>query len=92
MTESYSVPAPIQSALASGCRDLSFTIAINVPTNQTGNYLLDNLQLGGAPTVVSCQSTIGATLEGGNPDIDYFRESLAVLGAKSGGLRDVGVQ
>ena len=59
VTESYSVPASIQSALARGCADLSFTIAINVPTNQTGNYLLDNLQLGGSPTVVSCQSTIG---------------------------------
>ena len=59
VTESYSVPASIQSALAAGCSDLSFTIAINVPTNQTGNYLLDNLQLGGSPTVVSCQSTIG---------------------------------
>src|SRR5262249_55427699 len=48
-----------------GCSDLSFTIAINVPTTATGTYLLDNLQLGGAPAVVSCSNDPGTFGPGG---------------------------
>lgn len=44
MAFSISDPATL-GALVRGCVDLSFSIALNVPWNETGTYLLDNLQL-----------------------------------------------
>ncbi len=41
------------SALAEGCDDLSLSIALNVPWDERGTYLLDNLQLGTAADSVS---------------------------------------
>src|SRR5687768_16434 len=40
-------------ALDRGCTDLSFSIALNVPWNERGKYLLNNLQLGTSADFVS---------------------------------------
>jgi RHS repeat-associated protein len=52
---SYVVPAEVRAQLAQGCPALTVTIVVNVPTNATGTYLLDNLALGAStpslPTV-----------------------------------------
>jgi lysophospholipase L1-like esterase len=49
------------TALGHGCADLWFSIAINVPWNETGTYLLDNLQVATAgdhlSPVLSCVFT-----------------------------------
>lgn len=41
----FSIPTSTLTALEHGCSDLSFSIALNVPWDATGTYLLDNLQL-----------------------------------------------
>ena len=60
MAFSISDPATL-AALDHGCADLSFAIAINVPWNETGTYLLDNLQVATAgdhlAPVLSCVFT-----------------------------------
>lgn len=73
-TESFSVPSNVLGALAHGCSDLSFTIAINVPTNSNGTYLLDNLQLGGAPAVVTCSATQGSLSQGTGLSISFSNQ------------------
>src|SRR5205823_5531763 len=49
---------PTLAALDHGCVDLWFSIAINVPWDETGTYLLDNLQVATAADdlspVLSC--------------------------------------
>jgi lysophospholipase L1-like esterase len=45
-TMKFSISSPgTLVALDHGCADLSFSIAINVPWDETGTYLLDNLQV-----------------------------------------------
>jgi lysophospholipase L1-like esterase len=44
----FAIPESTLAALDQGCADLSFSIALNVPWNERGTYLLDNLQLGTA--------------------------------------------
>lgn len=41
---SYTVPANVASSIGSSCEDFDFSFALNVPTNATGTYLLDNIQ------------------------------------------------
>jgi hypothetical protein len=48
------LPSAIAAGLSKGCSDLSLTVVLNVSFNQTGNYLIDNLQLDGPPTTNSC--------------------------------------
>lgn len=40
----FPVPAPIRSAVGNSCSDFDFSIAVNVPFDATGTYLIDNLQ------------------------------------------------
>ena len=60
MAFSISNPATL-AALDHGCADLWFSIAINVPWNESGTYLLDNLQVATAADhlspVLSCVFT-----------------------------------
>jgi hypothetical protein len=56
-TMSFPLPASTVTALSHGCQDLSVTIALNVPSNSTGTYLLDNLQLDGPPVLTACTQT-----------------------------------
>jgi hypothetical protein len=95
LTMSFDVPSAVQSALSHGCADLSFTIAINVPTNSTGSYLLDNLQLAGPPIVTACNEVPSSSGDGGvsattvnfsnqlvRPDIGTFTlDTTAVQGS-----------
>jgi hypothetical protein len=57
-TLSFNMPTSPGAQLANGCSDLSFSIALNVPTNATGTYLLDNLHFrgseGNVQATVSC--------------------------------------
>ena len=45
-TLSFAIPASTLPDLNQGCQDLSISIALVVPWNETGSYLLDNLQVG----------------------------------------------
>lgn len=63
-TISFALPSATKAALSHGCQDLSFTIVINVPSNSTGTYLLDNLQLDGPPVLTACTATPNGS--GGN--------------------------
>ena len=49
----FSIPEWLRPGLARGCADLSFSIALNVPWNESGTYLVDNLQLATAGDLVS---------------------------------------
>lgn len=49
----FSLAESTLAALARGCADLSFSIALNVPWNAAGTYLLDNLEFGTAGDFVS---------------------------------------
>ena len=49
----FSIPEWMRPGLASGCADLSFSIALNVPWDERGTYLVDNLQLATAGDLVS---------------------------------------
>jgi lysophospholipase L1-like esterase len=44
-TLEFAIPEYALAQLAGGCEDLSFSIALNVPWDERGTYLLDNLQL-----------------------------------------------
>jgi hypothetical protein len=59
-TSTYTLPGPIRTALSHGCRDLGFTVVVNVSSNSTGSYLLDNIQLAGPPTLTACAKTTPA--------------------------------
>jgi hypothetical protein len=61
----FSLPTSIATALSHGCSDLSFTIILNVPSNSTGTYLLDNLQLDGPPLTSTCSTTPAASTASG---------------------------
>lgn len=51
---SYSIPTDLQSKLRGRYTDATFGIALNVPANSTGTYLLDNLRfLGSQPETMS---------------------------------------
>jgi lysophospholipase L1-like esterase len=52
-TIQFAIPDSTLGALDRGCTDLSFSIALNVPWNERGKYLLDNLQLGTSADSVS---------------------------------------
>ena len=52
-TIGFTIPEDSLAALDQGCTDLSFSIALNVPWNERGTYLLDNLELGTAADSVS---------------------------------------
>jgi lysophospholipase L1-like esterase len=52
-TVRFPIPDWTLPALAEGCADLSLSIALNVPWDERGTYLLDNLQLGTAADSVS---------------------------------------
>ena len=43
-TLSFPVPAAISSAVGSSCEDFDLRVTVNVPTNATGTYLLDNIR------------------------------------------------
>jgi RHS repeat-associated protein len=48
-TLSFGIPIALQTALAGSYDDLKFTITLNVPSDSTGSYLIDNLRfLGGS--------------------------------------------
>jgi hypothetical protein len=53
-TLGFKVPAASLAKLTSGCQDLRLSVALTVPSNSTGNYLLDNVQLGGPATQTGC--------------------------------------
>lgn len=59
VTETFNMPSYPGTKLTNGCQDLFFTIAINVPTNATGTYLLDNLRFGGSETVTPFLTCVG---------------------------------
>lgn len=40
----FALPSTISTALANGCSDLSFRLAINIPSGTTGSYIVDNLR------------------------------------------------
>jgi lysophospholipase L1-like esterase len=52
-TLQFAIPDSMLGALDRGCRDLSFSIAFNVPWNERGKYLVDNLQFGTSADSVS---------------------------------------
>lgn len=52
-TLSFNVPPAVLSGLSQGCEDLSFSIALVVPSNQTASYLLDNLEVATAGDLLS---------------------------------------
>jgi len=52
-TIQFAMPDSTLGALDRGCRDLSFSIAFNVPWNERGKYLVDNLQFGTSADSVS---------------------------------------
>lgn len=59
---SFALPGPtVVSSLAHGCDDLRFSLALNVPWNESGTYLLDNLHVATAgdhlSPLVSCVFT-----------------------------------
>jgi len=43
-TLTFPVPAAVASSIGSSCSDFDFRVAVNVPINATGTYLLDNLR------------------------------------------------
>jgi len=49
----FAIPEWTLGELRNGCADLSFSIAMNVPSEERGTYLLDNLQLGTAGDALS---------------------------------------
>jgi hypothetical protein len=57
-TLAFKVPSTSLSKLANGCSDLRLTVALSVPSSSTGNYLLDNIQLGGLPSRSSCSPLV----------------------------------
>jgi FtsP/CotA-like multicopper oxidase with cupredoxin domain len=40
----FPVSTAIKNSVGSSCSDFNFSLAVNVPTNATGTYLIDNLQ------------------------------------------------
>ena len=48
-TLSFPVPAAIRSSIGNSCNDFDISIAVNVPFNATGTYLIDNIR--GIPIV-----------------------------------------
>ena len=40
----FTIPAAVRNSVGSSCEDFAFEIAVNVPNNATGTYLLDNLR------------------------------------------------
>jgi hypothetical protein len=57
-TLAFKVPSTSLSKLANGCSDLRLTVALSVPSSSTGNYLLDNIQLGGVPVRTLCSPIV----------------------------------
>jgi hypothetical protein len=57
-TLAFKVPSTSLSKLANGCSDLRLTVALSVPSSSTGNYLLDNIQLGGLPVRTTCSPLV----------------------------------
>ncbi|HVR21183.1 MAG TPA: multicopper oxidase domain-containing protein, partial [Polyangiaceae bacterium] len=43
-TLTFTIPAAVRTSVGSSCEDFAFETAINVPSNATGTYLLDNLR------------------------------------------------
>src|SRR5262249_12482191 len=43
-TLNYSVSAAVRNSIGNSCDDFSFQVAVNVPINATGTYLVDNLR------------------------------------------------
>jgi hypothetical protein len=42
---SFALPANVRAAMNTSFTDLTFTIALNIPSGTTGGYLLDNLRV-----------------------------------------------
>lgn len=40
----FAVPSAIRSAVGASCSDFDYSVSVNVPTDATGTYLLDNFQ------------------------------------------------
>jgi hypothetical protein len=57
-TLEFKVPSTSLAKLANGCSDLRLTVQLSVPWTSTGNYLLDNIQLGGLPVRTLCSPLI----------------------------------
>jgi hypothetical protein len=76
-TMSYPLPAATLATLAHGCTNLSFTVVLNVPSNSTGSYLIDNLQLDGPPVVGTCSLTPATATDAGvSPPTTTFASTL----------------
>jgi FtsP/CotA-like multicopper oxidase with cupredoxin domain len=43
-TLSFTVPSAVRTAVGSSCEDFNLRVTVNVPSNSTGNYLLDNIR------------------------------------------------
>src|SRR5262249_1853080 len=52
-TLAFAVPAAVASSVGSYCEDFDLRVAVNVPTNATGTYLIDNIRGGVASTPAS---------------------------------------
>ncbi len=65
-TVSFRVPSGLAASIKPQANDVSITLALNVPSNDTGTYLLDNLML--TPALATCSAnTVGAHCDDGNP-------------------------
>ena len=90
------LPAAIAAGLSQGCSDLQLTVVLNVGFNQTGNYLIDNLQLDGPPATNSCGTTPASLGNGGvvgptvtfsstlvRPDLGTFSFNASLAGGSA---------
>jgi hypothetical protein len=64
-TLSFDLPAALATQLAGGCSNLDFRISLDVPSNATGTYRLDNLHFrgsgGNVAATLDCVAKLSAT-------------------------------
>ena len=80
VTVNFSLPADVQALLQGSYDDLKVTIALNVPYNATGQYLLDDLRFGNdiIPPVITL-ATSESPIFGTGP-FKTFKEDIILLG------------
>ena len=93
VTVDFPLPADVKTLLQGDYNDLKITIALNVPYNATGQYLLDDLRFGDdiVPPVLSVATSDSPKL--GSGPFETFKEDITLLGhvEENVGIADVSV-
>ena len=91
VTVNFALPPDVRALLQGNYNDLKVTLALNVPYDATGQYLLDDLRFGNdiIPPVVTV-ATNEKPVYGRGP-FDTFKEDITLLGhiQEDGGIADV---